>query len=311
MDGSRARAHECRELGRYLPRGRPANTQPKTFASYESLLRSRILPTFGQRQARSLKPSDVSAWVGQMIEAGVSPSRIRQAHIVLRLVLEQAVQDGYIVRNPAVGVKLPRIEHREAPYFEPDVVDGIASALESPYDAFVAVLGICGPRFGEAAALRRRHVDGLRRRLLIQESLAEVSGRLIFGPTKSHARRSIPIPTSVVEMLNPLLADKGPDELIFTGPRGGALRYGNFLHRTWHPVLADLGLPKVGVHVLRHSAAVRIVGAGGSAKTLQTVLGHRSAAFSLTVYGHLFDADLDALADRLDERRTGGAGASS
>jgi hypothetical protein len=36
---------------------------------------------------------------------------------------------------------------------------------------------------------------------------------------------------------------------------------------------------------------------------LQTVLGRRSAAFSLTVYGHLFDADLNALADRLDERK--------
>jgi hypothetical protein len=32
------------------------------------------------------------------------------------------------------------------------------------------------------------------------------------------------------------------------------------------------------------------------------VLGHRSAAFSLTVYANLFDADLDALADRLDRR---------
>jgi hypothetical protein len=36
------------------------------------------------------------------------------------------------------------------------------------------------------------------------------------------------------------------------------------------------------------------------------VLGHRRASFSLTVYGHLFDDDLDALADLLDtptERR--------
>jgi hypothetical protein len=32
------------------------------------------------------------------------------------------------------------------------------------------------------------------------------------------------------------------------------------------------------------------------------VLGHKSAGFSLTVYGHLFDADLDALADLLDTR---------
>lgn len=61
--------------------------------------------------------------------------------------------------------------------------------------------------------------------------------------------------------------------------------------------------PAVGVHVLRHSAAARVIGAGGSAKTLQAVLGHRSAAFSLTVYGHLFDADLDALADRLDKKQ--------
>ena len=33
------------------------------------------------------------------------------------------------------------------------------------------------------------------------------------------------------------------------------------------------------------------------------VLGHGSATFSLTVYGHLFDDDLDALAGRLDELR--------
>ena len=55
--------------------------------------------------------------------------------------------------------------------------------------------------------------------------------------------------------------------------------------------------------MLRHSAVARIVAAGGSAKTLQTVLGHRSAAFSLTTYAHLFEADLDALADRLDDRK--------
>jgi hypothetical protein len=32
---------------------------------------------------------------------------------------------------------------------------------------------------------------------------------------------------------------------------------------------------------------------------------HSSAAFTLTVYGHMFDADLDALADRLDHQQDG------
>ena len=49
--------------------------------------------------------------------------------------------------------------------------------------------------------------------------------------------------------------------------------------------------------VARHNA-------GASPKAIQSILGHGSAAFSLTVYGHLFDADLDDLADRLDGPRT-------
>jgi integrase len=272
--------------------------KPKTVASYESLLRSRVIPAFGDYQLRALKPSDVADWIGKMIEAKLSPSRIRQAHVVLRVMLDEAVREGLLVRNPATKAKLPRLEHREAPYFTPDVVDALSDAIDEPYGTLVAVLGICGLRWGEAAALRGRHMDVLRRRLVVEESLAEISGRLVFGSTKSHARRRIPIPASLLARLPTV----GPHELLFTAPEGGPLRYNNFVARVWHPALKSLGLPLVGIHVLRHSAAARIVAAGGSPKTLQTVLGHRSAAFSLTVYGHLFDADLDALADRLDRR---------
>lgn len=47
---------------------------------------------------------------------------------------------------------------------------------------------------------------------------------------------------------------------------------------------------------------------GASAKTVQTVLGHASVAFTLTVYGHIFDADLDDLATRLEELGRDGDG---
>lgn len=54
-------------------------------------------------------------------------------------------------------------------------------------------------------------------------------------------------------------------------------------------MLGDLGLPMMGLHVLRHSAAARMIAAGASPKTMQTVMGHASAAFTLTVYGHIVD----------------------
>jgi integrase len=74
--------------------------------------------------------------------------------------------------------------------------------------------------------------------------------------------------------------------------QGGELRYGAFYARVWNPTLTRLGLPSAGLHVLRHSAAARMIQAGATPKAVQSVLGHRSAAFTLTVYGHLFDSDL-------------------
>ncbi len=254
--------------------------QPKTVASYESLLRSRILPTFGSRQVGTSAFGCHHLGRG-MVADGLSPSRTRQAHVVLRLLFDSAVRDGYLTRNPAMGVKLPRLEHTEASFFEPQVVDALVDALEAPYDLLTAVMGVCGLRWGEAVALRRCHADLLRRRLRVEESLAEVSGHFMWGPTKSHARRSVPLSPGLIAGISSHLErlDTGPRTLLFTGPKGGPLRYRYFLMKPWREALASLGLPAVGVHVLRHSAAARMIAAGGSAKTLQTVLGHRSAAF--------------------------------
>ena len=50
-----------------------------------------------------------------------------------------------------------------------------------------------------------------------------------------------------------------------------------------------------------HTAASLAVSAGANVKAVQRLLGHASAATTLDVYSGLFDDDLDAVADRLDE----------
>ncbi|MGH9040200.1 MAG: tyrosine-type recombinase/integrase [Acidimicrobiia bacterium] len=287
--------------GRWLAAVAPT-LKPKTVATYESLLRSRIQPAFGAWPLASLMPSDVQAWVGDMLEEGLSPSRIRQANVVLSLVLQAAVRDGVVARNVANGVRLPKLAREEAPYFDPATVDRIVAAMPEPYDLLVRILGTLGPRWGEAAALRRSSVDLLRRRLRIVGSTTEVGGRLVYGQTKSYSVRQVPLTPALLAQLGTHLAGVAPepDAPLFVSPSGGPLRHGNFYHRLWRPTLRILGLPAVGLHVLRHSAAARMIGAGASPKAVQVVLGHCSAAFTLTVYGHIFDADLDDLAARLD-----------
>lgn len=87
------------------------------------------------------------------------------------------------------------------------------------------------------------------------------------------------------------------------GKEGGPLRYRFAYMDIWRPMLKKLGMPTLGMHALRHSAAPRMISAGASPKAIQSIMSHRSAAFTLTVYGHLFDEDLDALAMRIDAPR--------
>jgi len=277
--------------------------KPKTAFGYRSMLRSRILPKFGRWQLAGIGPSDVQAWINGMQADGLSASRVRQAHIVLSMMLKAAAREGLITRNAAADADLPRIPHREAAYLEPADVQRIARAMAEPYDLLVRILGTLALRFGEAAALRRRSVDLLRRRLIIEESLAEVGTELLFGLTKTHAARRVPLTPGLAGDIAEHLEERvtsDPGALLFPAPDGGPLRHSNFYHRQWQPALRRAGIPAVGVHVLRHSAAAGLIHSGASPKAVQAILGHRSAAFTLTVYGHVFDEDLDDVAARLE-----------
>jgi integrase len=63
----------------------------------------------------------------------------------------------------------------------------------------------------------------------------------------------------------------------------------------------EAGLTGLTPHDLRHTAASLAVSSGANVKAVQRLLGHASAAMTLDVYASLFDDDLDALAERLDE----------
>jgi site-specific recombinase XerC len=54
-------------------------------------------------------------------------------------------------------------------------------------------------------------------------------------------------------------------------------------------------------HELRHVAASLAVSAGANVKAVSRMLGHAKASMTLDVYADLFDDDLEAVGDRLDE----------
>ena len=106
-----------------------------------------------------------------------------------------------------------------------------------------------GLPFGEAAALRRRSVDLLHRRLEVTESLAEIGGNLVFGPTKTHAARKVPLPPSLLATLTEHIDDRtggAADSLLFTSARGFPVRYLRFRPTVWVPTLKPSISPSLG-----------------------------------------------------------------
>lgn len=271
--------------------------KPKTLEGYRSLLRSRILPTLGDHLLSRVTRADVRVWVADMVEEGLSASRIEQARSLLASIFRQAVDDGIVGRNPAVGVATPRKRPRRQRYLTPDQVDDVAGACESRQEGagdLVRFLAWSGLRWGEAVALRWENVVVDRRRVRVRRSATEVGGRLVEGEPKTHEHRTVIVPRHVL----PEQQTKGR---VFTAPKGGPLRSANFRKKVWLPAVAEVGLGDLVVHDLRDTAASLAISSGASIKAVQRMLGHASAAMTLDVYGGLYDEDLERLADRLEE----------
>ena len=280
--------------------------KPKTAHSYRNLIDSRINPTLGLVPVGKLRYSDIQGWISAMLAEALSVSRIRQAHVVLASALDMAARDGLIAANPARGVVLPAPAKQERPWLEPAGDRSDRRRRSPPYGLAVRVMGYEGLRWGELAALKRRHVDPLNRRLHVVENVVEVGGRLTFGTPKSGRGRVVPIIGHLLAPLQRHLAadvDADPDSLLFLGPRGGVLRYSWWRRTVWEPACARTGIQKVTIHALRHSAGKALANCGVPPVVIKNFMGHASAAFTIDVYGHTGSADLDDAATALERYR--------
>lgn len=273
----------------------------KTDYNTEAALRGRILPVFGGKRLKQLTTKGIREWLTSLLAEGLSPATVKTYRQILGQILNQAVADGVLTNNPVDSVKTPTVRPRRQLFLNADELEKLADSA-GDYGPLIAFLGWSGLRFGEAAALKVGRVDASRRRIRVEESITDVGGRLVLGPPKTHETRTVIVPRFVIERMLPLLEDKRHDDLVFTAPQGGPVRLNNFRSRVFAPAASAIGKPELVPHDLRDTAASLAISTGASIKAVQRMLGHASAAMTLDTYGSLFEEDLEALADRLEER---------
>lgn len=85
------------------------DVDPNTYTTYKAMVNRWIIPTLGRKKVHALKPSDVRALRTAIVDdAGRSSSTARQAHVVLRRILDAARSEKLCTSNVAEDVKAPR-----------------------------------------------------------------------------------------------------------------------------------------------------------------------------------------------------------
>ena len=279
--------------------------KPKTVESYEILLRVHIVPEFGDMPINVIDSSAVEGWVSRLIQGGLSPSRIRQAHSLLSQIMKSAVRSGRLARNPADGTSLPSMPASDRMFIDSDEIQCLVSHVPARHKTLIYIFAYGGLRWAEAVGLQRRSCDFLRHRLLINDTLSESRGKFYRVPTKSGRKRECVLPQFVEEALATHLdqyVGPEPEELVFTTEAGAPLRSSNFNRRVWQPALKEAHLVGLRIHDLRHTAAALLISEGAHARAVQAQLGHSTISTTMDIYGHLFPSDMDELAGRLDAR---------
>lgn len=89
--------------------------KPSTRLGYETIVRAAILPRWANVSLADLTHVGIQNWLTE-VSANAAPSTTRSYHRVMSVMLKYAIRDGRLSRNPADGVKLPRIVKGKHPY---------------------------------------------------------------------------------------------------------------------------------------------------------------------------------------------------
>src|SRR5205807_2987387 len=116
-------------LTAWLEQGEP-DLKPSTAARYRGLIEQHIVPRIGSERLTRLTPTQVNAMTAAMIAAGQNAHSANRARAVLRTALNDAVRQGFLVRNAAALADPRRVEERVVEPMEPEEARTIIDAFD-------------------------------------------------------------------------------------------------------------------------------------------------------------------------------------
>ena len=287
--------------------------RPNTKREYTHIYKKNISPYIGGRCINSLVKSDIQQLIDRAHDEHYAYERQNKIKIILRDMLQRAIEDNLVINNPVSGVKLRADKETKAKAltFEEQEVF-FEYCRNTFYDNLFQVAVNTGLRPGELFALTINDIDmekgyiNVNKTLVYQKYLDDDCKTFHMEPPKTkQSYRKVPI-NSVCRRylekqleLKKIVSEKRPKQqndylfvtkfntplnsVIYSDAIKAVIRQIN-LTRSF-----DNQFEVFSGHTFRHTFATRCFEHGVDAKVVQSYLGHASLKMTMDLYTHVTD----------------------
>jgi integrase len=275
-------------LAQWLETVRP-NVNPATYASYECISRSRIVPIIGTVPLQKLTALRVQGMYTTLLtgprgdgkQGRRSNRTVRMAHVLLKQAFKQAMRWRLVPHNVIDDVDPPRAVRPRVECWDEDEARAFLTVTEGDgYGALWITALHTGMRLGGLLALQWGDVD-------LRKGVIHVRRGGSDDDTKSQAGRHNPEAIEALQAqgeARPLPI--ASTALVFTSIAGTPLDQGN-VRRRFYTLVRKAGLKNITIHGLRHTHATLLLLHGVDIKTVSMRLGHASIQITLDTYAHV------------------------
>jgi integrase len=258
-----------------------------TLASYRSMIRQHIRPTWGDISLREVRPASVQDWLRKLSLAPKYKSHIRSLmHRLFDKAMLWELLD--VQRNPVELVEVKGISKRKKRPRTLQLKEAwrILDELVQPYRMMVLIALCFGLRISEILGLRWTDFDFKRSVILIQRSAV---GKRVNKLKTEYSQDEIPLERSFILELKKwqVLCPKSAEGWVFPSSATGRPYHADSIRDDYLvPAGLKLGLGRIGFHTFRHTYRAWLDETGAPLGVQQKLMRHAHISTTMDHYGN-------------------------
>ena len=257
-----------------------------TIKEYKYIVNTYLVKYFGNMPISKIKRENIQIMQADLLE----DNHVELSHKCIRFmrtICNEAIADDYIIKNPCLNIKEPKLIHKEKQVLTKEQ-DELLLKSDHKYAPFFRILRYTGLRREEIVPLALDDIDLDNKTISVNKAVSFASNQPKNKETKNKKNRIIPILDLVYNDIKNVVdeAKTNNRKYLFTKQKDNKMLTQEAIRCMTNSFCRDIGFTFTP-HQLTHSYCTMLYYSGIKIKETQNLMGHSSAKMVYDLYAHL------------------------